>query len=134
MAFVADMDQATSFYRGTLGLPLKFASPTGERSSPLPTELATGQTTLMLHPASDEHLAGTFGVGLRAPDLAAFCDDLTHAGVICTQPPTPQFGAPLARFRDAEGTEFTVGADPAPGSALSDWTQASQTRGEPSHS
>ena len=46
--FVADMDKAIAFYRDTLGLELKFASPFW-------TEFATGETTLALHPASDEN-------------------------------------------------------------------------------
>ena len=41
MAYVADMEQATRFYRDTLGLALKFASPYW-------TEFATGETTLVL--------------------------------------------------------------------------------------
>jgi catechol 2,3-dioxygenase-like lactoylglutathione lyase family enzyme len=106
MAFVADMDQAAGFYRDTLGLPVQFASPYW-------TEFATGETTLVLHPASSEHPAGSFGLGLRVADLTTFCSDMAAHEVPCTQPPTMQFGATLARFLDVNGAEFTVGADPA---------------------
>ena len=54
--FVADMDRAVSFYRDTLGLTLKFASPGW-------SEFATGDTSLALHPASDQNPAGS----LRKP-------------------------------------------------------------------
>ena len=49
--FVSDMDRAVTFYRDTLGLPLKFQSPGW-------SEFVTGKTTLALHPASAENPAG----------------------------------------------------------------------------
>ena len=49
--FVADMDAAIAFHRDTLGIPVKFATPFW-------TEMATGETTLALHPASPENPAG----------------------------------------------------------------------------
>ena len=54
--FVADMDRAVAFYRDTLGLTLKFASPGW-------TEFATGETTLALHPASPQNPAGSTHLG-----------------------------------------------------------------------
>ncbi len=54
--FVADMDRAVAFYRDTLGLTLKFASPGW-------TEFATGETTLALHPASAQNPAGSTHLG-----------------------------------------------------------------------
>ena len=49
--YVADMDRAIAFHRDVLGLELKF-------QSPFWTEFATGETTLALHPAMDEHKPG----------------------------------------------------------------------------
>jgi hypothetical protein len=82
-------------------------------ASPYWTEFATGETMLVLHPATPDHPAGSFGLGLRVPDLAACCDELAAHGVPCTLTPTPQSGTTLARFVDADGAEFTVGADPS---------------------
>jgi predicted enzyme related to lactoylglutathione lyase len=81
--FVADMDRAVAFYRDTLGLPLKFASPHW-------TEFATGETTL-------------------APDLEKFHQAMTAKGVAFSMPPTKQdFGGMLARFADSEGSQISV--------------------------
>jgi len=107
MAFVADMERATSFYRDTLGFPIGFTSPYW-------TEFATGETTLVLHPASAKHPAGTFGLGLHVADLQAFCAQMATSGIPCTLPPTARFGTTLARFLDPEGTEFTVGPEAEP--------------------
>jgi catechol 2,3-dioxygenase-like lactoylglutathione lyase family enzyme len=46
--FVADMGKAVTFYRDVLGLKVKFESPGW-------SEFVTGETTLALHPASDEN-------------------------------------------------------------------------------
>jgi predicted enzyme related to lactoylglutathione lyase len=94
--FVADMDRAVAFYRDTLGLTLKFASPHW-------TEFATGETTLALHPASPENPAGTTHLGFGAADIAEVHRALTAKGVRFTRPPTPEHGVVLAEFVDSEG-------------------------------
>src|SRR6476646_4140386 len=60
--FVADMDKAVAFYRDSLGLELKFASPFW-------SEFATGETTLALHPASAENPAGGVQLGFTVDSL-----------------------------------------------------------------
>jgi predicted enzyme related to lactoylglutathione lyase len=99
--FVADMDRAVAFYRDTVGLPLKFASPGW-------SEFATGATTLALHPASDKNPAGTTHLGLHAEDIAGVHRALTGAGVRFTRPPTPEHGVTLAEFVDSEGARVSL--------------------------
>ena len=99
--FVADMDRAVAFYRDTLGLALKFASPHW-------TEFATGETTLALHPASPETPAGTTHLGFGSPDVVAFHRALTATGVVFTRLPTPEHGITIAEFVDSEGGRCSV--------------------------
>ena len=99
--FVADMDRAVAFYRDTLGLTLKFASPGW-------SEFATGATTLALHPASDQNPAGTTHLGLHADDVAGVHRTLTKSGVRFTREPTPEHGITLAEFVDSEGARVSL--------------------------
>jgi predicted enzyme related to lactoylglutathione lyase len=99
--FVADMDRAVAFYRDTVGLTLKFASPGW-------SEFATGATTLALHPASDQSPAGTTHLGLHADDVAGVHHALTSAGVRFTREPTPEHGITLAEFVDSEGARVSL--------------------------
>ena len=99
--FVADMDRAVAFYRDTVGLTLKFASPGW-------SEFATGATTLALHPASDQNPAGTTHLGLHADDVASMHRALTKAGVRFTRDPTPEHGITLAEFVDSEGARVSL--------------------------
>ncbi len=99
--FVADMNRAVAFYRDTVGLELKFASPGW-------SEFATGPTTLALHPASEENPAGTTHLGLATDDIAAVHRGLTAAGVRFTRPPTPEHGITLAEFVDLEGARVSL--------------------------
>lgn len=99
--FVADMDRAVTFYRDTLGLTLKFASPGW-------TEFATGETTLALHPASPENPAGSTHLGFGASDVHAFHRAMTASGVRFTKLPEPLHGVTLAEFVDSEGAQCSV--------------------------
>jgi catechol 2,3-dioxygenase-like lactoylglutathione lyase family enzyme len=54
--FVADMDRAVTFYRDSVGLPLKFQSPEW-------SEFSTGETVLALHQASEKNPAGRWNWG-----------------------------------------------------------------------
>src|SRR5438034_11634946 len=99
--FVADMDRAVGFYRDTVGLTLKFASPEW-------SEFATGPTTLALHPASKENPAGTTHLGLHADDIAGVHRALSAAGVRFTRPPSPEHGITLAEFVDPEGARVSL--------------------------
>lgn len=99
--YVADMDRAVEFYRDRVGLPLKFASPHW-------TEFATGDTTLALHAATDDHPAGTAQIGLGVADIDIFHTDASDAGVIFTSPPVEQFGGRIAKFVDPDGAECSV--------------------------
>jgi len=99
--FVADMDQAVSFYHDTLGLPIKFQSPEW-------SEFVTGETTLALHAASPQHPAGSVELGFGVPDLQAFLADLTANGVTITRPPAAEGGTLIAQFRDIDGAECSV--------------------------
>lgn len=99
--FVADMRKSVRFYHETLQLPLKFQS--AEWS-----ELATGETTLALHPASPQNPAGKIQVGFKAQDIEAFYHQMTDQGIQFTQLPTSEAGSRLARFLDADGIEVSV--------------------------
>jgi len=103
--FVTDMDRAVKFYRDTMGLPLKFQSPGW-------SELATGETTLALHPASEKNGAGKVEMGFNVPDLTRFYDEMRTQGVKFTMLPKKQdFGGELAQFEDSEGAHVSVGGD-----------------------
>ena len=107
--FVADMDRAVTFYRDTLGFPLKFQSPGW-------SEFISGETTLALHAADADHPAGSIRLGLQVPDLQAFYEEMTARGICFTMPPTMQFGVLLAEFMDSEGAEVSVSGEQAKGS------------------
>jgi lactoylglutathione lyase len=99
--YVADMDEAVAFHRDALGLILKFASPFW-------TEFSTGETTLALHAASDDHPAGSVQLGFGVDDLAGFYAAREEKGITFTAPPEQRFGATIARFRDSEGAENSI--------------------------
>lgn len=100
--FVADMDRAVKFYRDVLGLPLKFQSPGW-------SEFSTGETSLGLHPASENNPAGSIELGFQVANLDKFHREMTASGVRFTLPPTKQdFGGILAQFVDSEGRRCSV--------------------------
>lgn len=99
--FVADMDKAIAFYRDTMGVAVKFASPFW-------TEMTTGETTLALHPASPENPAGKMTVGFRVDDVDTFHAEKSAAGVHFIEPPREQHGVRIAALRDTEGGEIRV--------------------------
>jgi len=100
--FVSDMDRAVAFHRDALGLPLKFASPDW-------SEFATGETTLALHAASDEHAAGTIELGLRSEDIDAFYAARNEHGVTFTEAPKDLHGMRVGKILDPDGAEISVG-------------------------
>jgi lactoylglutathione lyase len=99
--FVADMESAVRFYRDALGLSLRF-------ESPFWSEFDTGETTLALHPASDENPAGSVQLGLSVDDVDRFYDSARAEGLVFTSPPSDVHGTRIARFRDADGAEISV--------------------------
>lgn len=110
IVFVSDMDRSIAFYRDTIGLPLKFASPGW-------TEFATDGATLALHASDDpavaehhgDHLpAGRCRPGLSVEDLDAFHRRMREHGVPCLQEPTPVFGATVALYADPDGLPVSV--------------------------
>ena len=99
--YVADMDRAIAFHRDRLGLELKF-------ESPFWSEFATGDTTLALHPASDENPAGAVELGFGVDDLGEFYERREELGIAFTREPTETHGIHIARFRDPDGAETSV--------------------------
>ena len=99
--YVSDMDGAVEFYRDQVGLSLRFSSPHW-------SEFETGNTTLALHAANDEHPAGSAQIGFGVEDLEEFYAARSAAGVDFTSPPTEQFGAKIAKFTDPDGAECSV--------------------------
>ena len=105
--FVTDMNKAVEFYRDTLGLPLRFESPSW-------SEFATGGTTLALHPASDKNPAGKVEFGFTVADVEAFYRDMSAKGVLFSITPKKQdFGGLLAQFVDSEDAHCSVAAKAA---------------------
>ena len=98
---VGDMESAVRFYRDTLGLTLRF-------ESPFWSEFDTGETTLALHPASDDNPAGTVQLGLGTTDIDNFYASGQADGLAFTSPPTDVHGTRIARFRDIDGAEISV--------------------------
>lgn len=104
--FVDDMDRAVAFYRDTLGLTLRFASPFW-------SEFETGAVTLALHPASERNPAGSTQVGFTTPGLEAIYAGREAAGLTFTAAPVDEHGTLLSRILDCEGAEIGLsGAKP----------------------
>ncbi len=99
--YVSDMDMAVAFYSKQLGLRLRFQSPDW-------SEFETGATTLALHPASEEHPAGSCQLGFVVPDIDNFYNKRVNDGVVFTSPPTAMHGHKIARFKDEDGAESSV--------------------------
>jgi lactoylglutathione lyase len=99
--YVSDMDRAVKFYKDQLGFALRFQSPGW-------SEFETGETTLALHLASEEHPAGTAQLGFGVEDIDRFYDEQKDNGVEFTAAPTELFGGRIARFKDSEGVECSV--------------------------
>jgi catechol 2,3-dioxygenase-like lactoylglutathione lyase family enzyme len=99
--YVGDMDNAVAFFRDKVGLELKFQSSHW-------SEFATGETTLALHEASDEHPAGSASIGFGSDDVDRFYENARGAGVEFKSEPTETFGHRIARFKDSDGAECGV--------------------------
>lgn len=99
--FVADMDRAIAFHRDMLGLELKF-------ESPFWSEFATGDTTLALHPASEENAAGTVELGFAIDNLGEFYARRDQLGIEFTREPKEEHGVHIAQIRDPDGARVSV--------------------------
>lgn len=94
--------RAVEFYRDVLGLPLKFKSPGW-------SEFATGETTLALHPASQQNPARGVELGFAVANIQQFRQEMNAKGVQFSMPPTKQdYGAFLAQFVDSERGHCSV--------------------------
>ena len=99
--YVGDMERAVKFYQDRLGFALRFQSPGW-------SEFETGETTLALHLASQEHPAGTSQLGFGVADIDSFYEEQKGNGVEFTTAPTESFGSRIAKFKDSEGAECSV--------------------------
>ena len=99
--YVDDMDRASAFYRDTLGLELKF-------QSPFWSEIATGDTVLALHPASEENRPGSVELGFAVDDLGDFYARRDDLGVHFTREPKEMHGIHIAGIRDPDGANLSV--------------------------
>ena len=99
--FVSNMDEAVAFYRDKLGLQLKF-------ESPFWSEFATGETTLALHPASDENPAGGVELGFAVENLGDLYARRDELGIQFARAPHEEHGTHLAQFCDCEGAKVSV--------------------------
>jgi catechol 2,3-dioxygenase-like lactoylglutathione lyase family enzyme len=107
IVFVSDMKRAVSFYRDTLGLPLRFETPEW-------TEFATEGAILALHAsrgpgsADDGLPAGRCRPGLSVPNLDEFHRHMVERQVRCVQEPRNLFGARVAQYVDPDGLTLSV--------------------------
>lgn len=99
--YVGDMDRAIAFYRDKMGLELKF-------ESPFWSELATGETILALHPASEEKPAGSVELGFAVDDLGEFYRRRDELGIEFTLEPKEMHGIHIASISDADGAHVSV--------------------------
>lgn len=108
--FVSDMARSIQFYRDTLGLPLKFESPSW-------TEFATDGCTVALHLSearknAEEQspcVAGRCQPGFQVADIDSFHQNMLAKGVTCLQAPKlEKFGMKLAAYADPDGLTITV--------------------------
>jgi len=110
IVFVSDMRRSVSFYRDTIGLPLRFESPGW-------TEFGTEGATLALHlaesrtptAAEDAPRAGSCRPGLRVPSLGEFHSWMIEHNVRCLQEPKDVFGSRVAQYADPDGLTISVG-------------------------
>ena len=110
IVFVSDMRRSVSFYRDSIGLPLRFESPEW-------TEFATDGATLALHlaessapmSADQEPRAGSSRPGLHVPSLGEFHRRMIEHNVRCLQEPTDVFGSRVAQYADPDGLTISVG-------------------------
>jgi lactoylglutathione lyase len=107
MVNVSQMERSVEFYRDTLGIALKFASPGW-------SEFQTGETTLALHlapPAAGANRpaagpsAGSCSLGFSVADVERTCADLAARGARFVMPPAdrPDEGIRLAVCLDPDG-------------------------------
>ena len=99
--FVADMDKAVAFYRDTLGLTVKFATPFW-------SEFDTGDVTLALHPASDRNPAGGVQLCFTTTDLQGVYAGREAACLTFAAAPMDEHGTLLSRIVDCEGAEVSL--------------------------
>lgn len=99
--YVGDMDKAVAFYRDTFGLKLRFASPGW-------SEFDTGDVTLALHLAGDEHPAGSVEIGFTTDDLRAVYDGRGQLGLNFSDPPRELHGTLLSSLIDSDGAEISL--------------------------
>ena len=113
IVFVSDMGRSVSFYRDTIGLPLKFESPHW-------SEFGGEETTLALHlgegsgPADrsgQREAPGSCRPGLSVTNLDEFHKKMLDNGVPCLQEPTEIFGARLAQYEDPDRLTISVGEE-----------------------
>ena len=110
IVFVSDMPRSVSFYRDTIGLPLRFESPEW-------TEFATEGATLALHladsntamAADDGPRAGSCQPGLHVHSLSGFHRRMIEHNVRCLQEPKDVFGSRVAQYADPDGLTISVG-------------------------
>lgn len=99
--FVADMDAALAFFRDTMGLTVRFATPFW-------SEFDTGEVTLALHPANDANPAGHTRLGFSTPNLAALHEARAANGLEFTDPPRDEHGTLVSMIRGIDGVEISL--------------------------
>jgi lactoylglutathione lyase len=106
--YVSDMDRSTTFYRDTLGLPLKFTTPGW-------TEFNNGGTTLALHrhmsgeTNNAQPAAGQATLVFTVDDIQSTYEDLNAHGVTFSLQPQKQVsGQTLAVLLDPDGFGITL--------------------------
>ena len=99
---VNDMDRAVGFYRDTLGLEVKTASP-------MWSEMAFGDAIVALHGGGNRDHKKT-GLGIQVDDVTSACAEIVSGGGRVLSEPEDRPGEPikLARMMDTEGNAFDL--------------------------
>ena len=118
-----DIAKAREFYRGTLGLEVT------EANGMLTLHLAGGGTVL-IYPKDDHEPASFTVLNFPVADIDRVADELATAGVVferyegmphdergVVRPPSPEYGPPIAWFKDPAGNILSILQSGAHGAA-----------------
>ncbi len=110
--FVDNLDQATGFYRDTLGIPVNKQGSFGLELFLEPPHLGVHPA---VHPDAKALVGRHTGITLYVPGLLHFCGILHDRGVKFVSEPTQMSWGVMAMIADPEGNVFALWEDSVPG-------------------
>jgi predicted enzyme related to lactoylglutathione lyase len=103
--FVTDIDQALTFYRDTLGLPVSKQGSFGGEFLVEPTHLGIHPAR---HPDARAMVGRHTGITFHVPGLLHYCGELHAKGVRFVTEPTQMEWGVMAMIADPEGNVFAL--------------------------